>query len=208
MNKLHYSRWYVLATAMAMTTPAYVLAQPQEAAHTSTVTSTAHELGREEATLTATVMKIDQATRMVTLRGPKGNEETIKAGPEVKNLDQVKVGDQVTAHYQRAAALEILPAKSAEAGVEYESGTTRAPKGSAPGGETGQSLSVTSKLTAVDLKNHTVTLTGEDGNPRVIEVKDPARQAKMKHLKVGDMVRVTYVEGLAVTVTPKAKAKP
>lgn len=194
-----------LVLAIALTTAA--LAQPQDVAHSSTVSSTAHELGREDQMITATVVQVDQQSRFVTLRGPKGKEVTIEAGPEVQNLDQLKPGDQVTAHYQSAVALEILPADSAQAGTEVQGGVATAAKGDKPGGVAGQSVTVTSKLTAVDLKHHTVTLTGADGQQRVIEVKDPARQAQMKKLKVGDMVRITYVEALAITVTPKAKPK-
>ncbi len=208
MTKLPISHALVLGAAIGLSAPAYVLAQPQDVAHTSTVSSTAHELGRDESTTTSTITKVDHETRMVTLRSEKGEEQAIKAGPEVKNFDQLKVGDVVTAHYQRAVAMELLPANSAEAGVEYQSGTKTAPKGAAPSGMVDQSLSITAKLTAVDLKNHTVTLTGADGNSRTIEVKDPERQKRMNKLKVGDMVRITYVEALALTVTPKEKAKP
>ncbi len=209
MSKPQVSRSHLLGVAIAMTiaVPMAALAQPQEPAHTSTVSSTAHELGREEHTITATVVQVDPQTRFVTLRGPDGKEETVQAGPDVQNLDQVKPGDKVTAHYEAAVALEILPPDSAQAGTEMESGVSRAAKGATPGGVAGQSVTVTTKLTAIDLKHHTVTLTGADGKPRVIEVKDPARQAQMSKLKVGDMVRITYVEALAITVTPKAKAK-
>jgi hypothetical protein len=157
--------------------------------------------------ITATVVSVDQSTRMVTLKGPKGKEVTVQAGPEVQNLDQVKAGDQVTAHYQAAVAVQVLPAGSASAGVDYQAGQATAPKGSEPGMKAAQEVTVTSKLSAVDLKHHTVTLTGPDGKSRTIEVKDPARQAQLSKLKVGDMVVATYVEALAVTVTPKAPAK-
>jgi hypothetical protein len=207
MSKPQFSRSHLLGVAIAIAVPMAALAQPQDPAHSSTVSSTAHELGREEQTITATVVQVDQQSRFVTLRGPKGKEVTVQAGPEVQNLDQVKPGDQVTAHYQAAVALEILPPDSAQAGTEVESGVATAPKGDKPGGVAGQSVTVTSKLTAIDLKHHTVTLTGADGKQRVIEVKDPTRQAQMSKLKVGDMVRITYVEALAITVTPKAKAK-
>src|SRR5512135_1538941 len=49
----------------------------------------------ETASVTATVEAIDQKTREVTLKGPKGNTITFTAGPEVKNLAQVQKGDQV-----------------------------------------------------------------------------------------------------------------
>ncbi len=207
MNQRYQFRRIALGVALAMAIPAYALALPQQATEEAAVTSTAHELKREESTLNATVVSVDKENRQVVLRGPKGNEETVKAGPEIKNLDQLNPGDIVTAKYERAVALELLPADSAERGVEYQSGMKTAEKGATPGGTADQSVSVTSKLTAVDLKNHTVTLTGEDGKSRVIEVKDPKRQAKMNKLKVGDMVRITYVEALAISVTPKGKAK-
>lgn len=206
MNQRYPFRSLALGIALAMAIPTCVLAQPQQTTEEAGVTSTAHELKREESTLNATVVSVDQETREVVLRGPKGNEETIKAGPEIKNLDQLQAGDTVTAKYERAVALELLPADSAEAGMEYQNGMKTAEKGATPGGTADQSVSVTSKLTAVDMKNHTVTLTGADGKSRVIEVKDPKRQAQMSKLKVGQMVRITYVEALAISVT-KGKAK-
>jgi Cu/Ag efflux protein CusF len=71
-------------------------------------------------------------------------------------------------------------------------------------------------VTNVDQQSRFVTLrdakgtefTIPDGKQRKIEVTDPMRQARMSQLKVGDLVRMTYVEGVAVQVTPKAAGKP
>src|SRR5512134_3592694 len=46
---------------------------------------------------TATVTAIDAANRKVTLVTPDGRKETFKAGPEVVNFDQIRIGDQVKA---------------------------------------------------------------------------------------------------------------
>ena len=43
----------------------------------------------------ATICAIDYEKRTGTLRLADGTTETFNAGPEVKNFDQVKVGDQV-----------------------------------------------------------------------------------------------------------------
>src|SRR5690349_1257757 len=86
MNQRYPFRSLALGIALAMAIPTCVLAQPQQTTEEAGVTSTAHELKREESTLNATVVSVDQETREVVLRGPKGNEETIKAGPEIKNL--------------------------------------------------------------------------------------------------------------------------
>jgi ribosomal protein S17 len=64
-----------------------------------------------EVTLTATVVAIDKAARTVTIKGPEGNTETVKAR-DPKNLDLVKVGDLVEITYTRALAIALdKPAK-------------------------------------------------------------------------------------------------
>jgi len=40
--------------------------------------------------LTAKVDAVDYRKRLVTLTGPRGNTVVVKAGPEVKNLEQIK----------------------------------------------------------------------------------------------------------------------
>jgi hypothetical protein len=51
---------------------------------------------------TATVMKIAHKTREVTLKAGDGREATFVVDTAVKNLDQVKKGDVVTATYTEA----------------------------------------------------------------------------------------------------------
>jgi Cu/Ag efflux protein CusF len=200
MNTLDFTRSLLLAVVVAGVPILSVHAQTSTQA--PPVTATAHELANETETVTATVTQIDYQTRLVTLRTTAGKEDTVEVGPAAKRFDQIKVGDKITMTYQHAVALELLPADSAQAGTEVEGGITRDEKSSKPGGTAEQAVTVTAKLTAVDLKKHTVTLTGADGKTRVIEVKDPARQARLSKLKVGDMVRITYAEALAVTVNP------
>lgn len=208
MNKLLIPAIVSMAASFVLAVPGMALAQAAEPASASTVHGKAFELARHEETESATVTNVDHKSRFVTMRDAKGSEFTIEAGPEVRNFAQLRAGDIVTVTYQAATALELLPANSATPGIEAESETTRAPKGAKPGVDVGQSVSITSRITALDLATHTVTLTGPDGKQRKIEVTDPARQARMSQLKVGDLARMTYVEGVAVQVTPKAPAKP
>ena len=44
---------------------------------------------------TATVTSIDKASRKVTLVDAAGIKTTVKAGPEIINFDQIRVGDQL-----------------------------------------------------------------------------------------------------------------
>jgi len=57
--------------------------------------------------VTATIAAIDKATRDVTLKGRQGNEIVVTAGSEVKNFDNMKVGDQVNAQYVEALTVEL-----------------------------------------------------------------------------------------------------
>ncbi|MFZ2168580.1 MAG: hypothetical protein WAW61_02975 [Methylococcaceae bacterium] len=61
----------------------------------------------------ASVVAIDYQTRYVTLKGPEGKVIKVKAGPEVKRLNEVKTGDTVVARLTRAVSIEVSkPAKN------------------------------------------------------------------------------------------------
>jgi len=85
-------------TAVAQTGGAMVGTAPGKAGAVQTVN------------ITATITAIDKASRDVTLRGPQGNEMTVTAGAEVKNFDNLKVGDQVEAKFTQALAIAVEPA--------------------------------------------------------------------------------------------------
>ena len=60
----------------------------------------------QEVTVTATVTNVNKSAGTVTIKGPKGNSETIKA-KDPKNLDLVKAGDLVEITYARALAVSL-----------------------------------------------------------------------------------------------------
>ncbi len=57
--------------------------------------------------VTATVQAIDYQTRDVTLLGPEGRSIKVKAGPEVKRLNEVKPGDTVLARLTKAVSITV-----------------------------------------------------------------------------------------------------
>ena len=63
-----------------------------------------------EVTITATIEAIDKKTQKVTAKGPDGNSFTVKA-QDPKNLDLIKVGDNVEITYTEAVAIAVKPAK-------------------------------------------------------------------------------------------------
>jgi Cu/Ag efflux protein CusF len=125
------------------------------------------------------------------------------AGPDVKNFAQLKVGDRVTMEITRALALELRKGSTAEVSRQDEADKVSAEAGEAPGGAVGTRTKIMAEVTAVDTANRTVTLKGPNRSID-LAVEDPAQLA---NIAVGDRVEATYVEALAIQVTPAA-AKP
>ena len=60
----------------------------------------------QQVTVTATIVAIDKKAHTVTIKGPEGTTETVKAR-NPKNLDAVNVGDLVELTYTRALAIAL-----------------------------------------------------------------------------------------------------
>jgi hypothetical protein len=154
------------------------------------------------AEVTATVTAVDKASRTVTLKAPKGNEVDIVAGPEVRNFDQIKVGDQVTAQYQESLTLELKKTKGKLDATE-KSGAARAAVGDRPAGAVGREVRVLADVVKVDQPNSIISLKGPKG--RVVDLK-VRNQDHFKVVKVGDQVEAVYTEAIAVAVSPAPKS--
>jgi L-ascorbate metabolism protein UlaG (beta-lactamase superfamily) len=159
-------------------------------------------MGRAEAmhaSLTAEVTAVNLATREVTLKGPQGNEVTVEAGPEVKRLDEVKVGDNVRVDYLVAVAAEVRPptAEEAEHPLVIMDAGGRAPSESAPAGGVARQLKVVTTIEALNRPDQTVTVKGPMGNYLTARVADPERLTKVH---IGDTVVIVYTEALAVSL--------
>ncbi len=88
----------LLAAARATTTPAQ---NPRPGRRRAVVSEPGKACAVRAIEVSANVVGIDKATRTVTLKGPKGDVFDIVASDEVKNFDQIKVGDFVVARYAR-----------------------------------------------------------------------------------------------------------
>ncbi len=147
--------------------------------------------------VTATVERIDMETREVTLIGEDGKRETIKVGPEARNLGQVKVGDKVTAKYSEAIAIFVAP-PGGQPSVSETTEVERAALGQKPGGVVTTVVEATANVEAVDLKKRTVTVKGPKGNVNTVKVGEHVK--KLDQVKVGDQVVVRYTEAVAISV--------
>jgi Cu/Ag efflux protein CusF len=159
-------------------------------------------LGEEMVTATATVKKLDLKTRMVTLERADGSRITFRAGESVRNLPQVKVGDEVMATYYESLAYAVKKAGSGAVGASVEEEATRAKLGERPGAARGQVTTVTNRIEAIDKSASTVTLKGPDGESFTVKVRDPKN---LERVAVGDLVEITLTEAVAVSVDPPAR---
>lgn len=188
----------VLAVAAV---PAIAVAQPAAAPAAATQSASRGPVtAMNTVTLTAVVEKLDLPTRHVTLRGASGTVYDFVVSPDFKNLDKVKVGDTVAVNYTQAIAARL--ATAAEAGRAGSIAASGTPPGT--GRPVTASAEVTEKLkvAAIDHDHQTVTLTGPGGQSETVEVRDPKIRERLKSLKVGDELFVTYSESIALSVLP------
>lgn len=149
----------------------------------------------------AQVEEIDLVERVVTLRCADGTALTTQVGEEVRNLDQVKVGDRVVVRYYEAVGAEFAGTESqtSRAGDAAFLGARAAP-GERPAAALASAERSTVTIDSVDASRNTVAFAGEDGILRRLRVFDPDAQRFIRALRKGDQVTVTYVEAYAVSV--------
>ena len=166
-------------------------------AQTTIVTSSEPGKASVEHTVdvTATIIAIDKTTRDITLKGPKGNWVVVTAGPEVKNFDQMNVGDKVHARYIEALVLELKGSDMAVTRTEEASAKGAMP-GAQPHGVAGRRITVVADVVAVNRETQTVTLQGPQLTAEV-KVTDPDQ---LRRIKKGDQVYATYTQALAMVV--------
>jgi hypothetical protein len=153
-------------------------------------------------TITATVEAIDLPSRIVGLVGPEGNALVVQVGDEVRNLDQVKVGDRVRVEYFEGLLAELLPPGSDPRAVALTDAVARAAPGERPAGGMGEAVSARVVIEFVDTLRNVVHFTGPKGKKRVIRVEKPEFRAMLRTLRPGDVVELTYFEAVAVKVEP------
>lgn len=151
---------------------------------------------------TATVVGLDPATRTVTLKRQDGKVMTVNAGEEVRNFDQLKVGDSVRAEYVQALALDLKKGGGGTASMGEADTLVRSQPGQKPGGKAMREVSVLADVVSVDAKKKLVFLRGPAGNVVDLYVEDPAQ---LKNIKKGDQVRALYSESLAISVEAAAR---
>ena len=147
----------------------------------------------------ATVTAIDAPTRTVTLKTEGGETVDVVAGSEVKNFDQIKVGDVIKATYTESIAFQVVPKGETPGGASET--TQRIPGGA----EVGQQVTTSFKVASVDPETNILWVNLPNGDTKKIQVQDPEAQKRLKTLSPGNVVAVTYTKSMAIQLEKLAK---
>lgn len=153
----------------------------------------------EKVVIKAKVSALDANTRTITLVGPEGKWLVVKAGPEMQNFPQIKVGDTVTAGMERATEITVVHPNDGTPVPTDVRTLDSAPTGAKPGVIVTDRREIAATITKVAADTRTITLEGPEGNS--VDIKVPDGKDEFKKLKVGDHVifRQITVAGIGDT---------
>jgi hypothetical protein len=147
-----------------------------------------------------TVRAIDPAARTLVVEGDEGGATTMRIGGDVRNFDNVRVGDRVRVRYTEAVAQTIAehPDSAIRQRIEADA-ATQAPPGGRPGMRALERVTVVANVVAVDREGGRVTLLGTGREPLQLRVPD---ERMLSRLDRGDQVVATYMQSAAVSIEP------
>jgi hypothetical protein len=152
-------------------------------------------------TTAAVVTAINKETRVVTLQQDDGEEITFTASDEVRNLDQVSVGDILVAEYVETISIEVMANDGMEAAAAGAAAMARTEKGEMPGFAAMDATVVTSTVEEINLEKNTFKLKEADGTINEYAARNPDN---LRRAKVGDLVVTTVSTAVAMAVENQA----
>ncbi len=166
-------------------------------------TADAQQVMSKTVTENGTITAINADQRLVTVRSQHGNDVTVRAGDEVQNFRQLRVGNTVTLIHHRGVVVDLQPAGDTNApGAYIKEDESRAPDGTGPGGAHVETVTVLAPIVAIDIVANTLSVKDPHGRVKVLNVAKPENQQKLAELKVGDVLRVRFIEGTAISINP------
>jgi hypothetical protein len=145
---------------------------------------------------TSKVTAVDSAKRTVTLTNEAGESNTYKLGKNVRNFDQIKVGDQVKATLLESVAVVVRKSSAPPDAAEGRL-VAVAPKGAMPGVIMAKAREITAKIVSIDTQARTVTVEGPICGKPTIKV---GPKVNLNELQQGDDVTLRVTDALAINI--------
>lgn len=151
--------------------------------------------------MTATVQAINESEREIVLANDQGDVQVVDVGPEVKNFDQIEIGDKLVIEFYESIALHLgSPEDKPEEGEAQVMMT--AEKGEKPALVAVDVFEAIAEVVSIDKENRKVELKGPEGNVATVKVEPEI--GDLTKIKVGDKIRVQYTEAMAISIqSPK-----
>lgn len=163
----------------------------------------------ESTSISGKVAAINPGIRHVVVTGDNGRMAAMFVGPNVRNFENLKLGDRVTVRYTEALALAI---SKGGPGTESQIGEIRtkveadAARQAAPGGKPGMSAMEQTTMVAnvfeIDRARGILTLRGTDGVPVDIKVAD---KNALDQIRLNDQIVIGYRQSAALSIEPGQK---
>jgi len=151
--------------------------------------------------ITAEVLAVDKAERVVTVLGPDDHEIDIKVGEEARNFDQVEVGDQLQIEYFESMTIYLGEAGTPP-GAEAAVVMGRSAKGDKPGAYTVDAVDISAQIVGIDREERTLKLRLADGD--IVTTDVDLAVEMFDSLRVGDSIHTRFTEAFAISVqTPQ-----
>lgn len=200
MKSIHNVAVAVIVLAMIAAAPASAQ-QPSAEVGTLAAKGPGMAAGAQLTTVSAKVVALDKDKRLVTLQGPLGNRFRVVAGGEVRNFDQIRVGDELIVTHAEALTLELKKGGDGIRERVESQDAGRTPAGAKPGMAEISRVTVVADVVAVNARTQTVTLRGVD---HTVDLHVPDK-TQFSQVKPGDQVRAIYTEAVAVAMEPARK---
>jgi len=187
-----------LLMALAVIAGGARVAEAQSTAAPSTAAKVGPRMVVGETTsIDARLDAVDVKKRQVTVTSTRGKTLTLKVGPDVKDLDQVKPGDQLAVRYFEPLGLFVRRSGERPAAAEATAVQVM-PGGKRPVPVAVDTAEFRGTVEAIDYAKRRVTLKGPDGKTRTIKF-DPS-VTRLDDVKKGDQIVVRYTEATAFSV--------
>jgi hypothetical protein len=143
------------------------------------------------------VENVDYATRKVTLKDESGKVRIVRAGNDIHNLGNLKIGDEVTVETFLTVSGEVKPGPGDTLNVSSEGQTAPLP-GEKPSGIRTIEGTLRTKIESIDYDKRTITFKGRSGALTTYTVGPEAK--RFNEIRKGDMLSVEYAQTITLTV--------
>lgn len=172
---------------------------PPETAAAANATPIAGIAAETVITVHGKIVKVDSASKQVTLEGPGGKDVTLTVNNPY-NLAALKAGDRYIARFTESVTIVGKEPSDKPPVATLTAGLWSAQPGQTPGAVAAEQLHLVVVVAAIDQVDRRVTLKAPDGSTESIHV---ANADALQGVQVGDRIAITLTRALAIALAPE-----